>query len=161
MGHPAFVGGVGNLGHTSHSYLAIAATRGSYHLGACVPRADARNSQEAVFLVGVPVRLFLLERWRSRFSPQGVVPANRLQSIVAGLKDHRWIGGFAFHLVKLDGDLASGVSPLSKGSDRAFANVLCHRSRPIRTEAYAERGPGGPGRIAGIRRFGTVDAGIF
>jgi hypothetical protein len=135
--------------------------RGSYHLGACVLEGDARNSQEAVFLVGVPVRLFLLERRRSRFSPQGVVPGNRLQSIMAGLKDHRRVSRFALNVVKLDGDLAPRIGPMSKGRDGAFAKVLCYRSRSVRTEAYAERRPGGPGRVGGIGRFRTVDAGIF
>jgi hypothetical protein len=115
-----------------------------------------------VFLVGVPIGLFLLKRRRSRFSPQCVVPGDCLQSIVAGLKDHRCISGFAFHLVKLDGDLASGISPMSKGGDgTAFAEILCHCGRSIRTEAYAECGPGGAGRIARIRCFRTVDAGVF
>ena len=36
-----------------------------------------------------------------------------------------------------------------------------YRSRSIGTEAYAERRPGGPGRVGGIGHFGTVDAGIF
>jgi hypothetical protein len=133
----------------------------SYHLGACAREADARNSQEAVFLVGVPVRLFLFERRRSRFSPQGVVPGNRLQSIMAGLKDHRWVSRFALNVVKLDGDLAPRIGPMSKGRNGAFAKVLCYRSRSVRTEADAERRPGGPGRVRRIGRFGTVDAGIF
>jgi hypothetical protein len=137
------------------------ATRGSYYLDACVLEGDARNSQEAVFLVGVPVRLFLLERRRSRFSPQGVVPGNRLQSIMAGLKDHRRVSRFALNVVKLDGDLAPRIGPMSKGRDGTFAKVLCYRSRSVRTEAYAERRPGGPGRVGGIGRFRTVDAGIF
>ena len=114
-----------------------------------------------MFLVGVPVGLFLLKRRRSRFSPQCVVPGDCLQSIVAGLKDHRCISGFAFHLVKLDGDLASGIRPMSKGRNGAFAEILCHRGRSIRTEAYAECWPGGAGSIGRIRRFRTVDAGVF
>ena len=121
----------------------------------------ARNSQEAVFLVRVPVRLFLFERRRSRFSPQGVVPGNRLQSIVTGLKDHRRVSRFALDVVELDGDLASRIGPMSKGRNGAFAKVLCYRSRSVRTEAYAERRPGGPGSVGGIGRFRTVDAGIF
>jgi hypothetical protein len=125
-------------------------------------KPDACNSQEAVFLVRVPIRLFLLERRRSRFSPQGVVPGNRLQSIMAGLKDHRRVSRFTLDLVKLDGDLASRIGPMSKGRNGAFfAKVLCYRSRSVRTEAYAERRPGGPGSVGGIGRFRTVDAGIF
>jgi hypothetical protein len=155
MGHPAFVWWpvLFPSGYCSDT--------GSYHLGARVREADARNSQEAVFLVGVPVRLFLFERRRSRFSPQGVVPGNGLQSIMAGLKDHRRLRRFALNLVKLDGDLAARIGPMSKGRNGAFAKVLCYRSRSVRTEAYAERRPGGPGRVGGIGRFGTVDAGIF
>ncbi len=95
--------------------------RGGYHPGACAREADARNSEEAVFLVGVPVRLFLLERRRSRFSPQGVVPGDRLQTIMAGLEDHRRFSRFALNVVKLDGDLAPRIGPMSKGRDCAFA----------------------------------------
>jgi hypothetical protein len=124
-------------------------------------KPDACNSQEAVFLVRVPIRLFLLERRRSRFSPQGVVPGNRLQSIMAGLKDHRSVSRFTLDVVKLDGDLASRIGPMSKGRNGAFAKVLCYRSRSVRAEAYAERRPGRPGRVGGIGRFRTVDAGIF
>jgi hypothetical protein len=135
--------------------------RGSYHLGACVREGDARNSQEAVFLVGVPVRLFFLERRGSRFSPQGVVPGDRLQSIMAGLKDHRRFSWFALNVVKLDGDLAARIGPMSKGRNGAFAKILCDGGGSVRTEAYAERRPGGPGRVGGVGRFRTVDAGVF
>ena len=140
---------------------AAAGARASYHLDACARETGARNSQEAVFLIRVPVRLFLLERRRRRFSPQRVVPGNRLQSIMAGLKDHRRLSRFALNLVKLDGHLAARIGPMSKGSNGAFAKVLCYRSRSVRTEAYAERRPGGPGRVGGIGRFRTVDAGIL
>jgi hypothetical protein len=172
MGHPAFVSGVGRrdwpvclgpgaLATWASVLVPSGCLRGSYHLDACVREGDARNSQEAVFLVGVPVRLFLLERRRSRFSPQGVVPGNRLQAIMAGLKDHRRVSRFALNVVKLDGDLAARIGPMSKGRDGAFAKVLCYRGRSVRTEAYAERRPGGPGRVGRIGRFGTVDAGVF
>jgi hypothetical protein len=122
---------------------------------------DGSNSQKPVFLVGVPIGFFLLERRRSRLSPQCVVPGDCLQSVVAGLKYHRWVSGFAFNVIELDGDLASRICPVSKRSDRAFASVLCYGSRSIRTEADAECRSCRRARIARFRRFRTVDAGIF
>src|SRR3984885_12603735 len=135
MGHPAFVSGVGRrdwpvclgpgaLATWASVLVPSGCLRGSYHLDACVREGDARNSQEAVFLVGVPVRLFLLERRRSRFSPQGVVPGNRLQAIMAGLKDHRRVSRFALNVVKLDGDLAPRLGPMSTGRVGSFSKVV-------------------------------------
>ena len=70
--------------------------RGSYYSGArkggpakLTLTSPPRNSQKSVFLVGVPVRLFLLQRRRSRFAPQRMVPGHGLKTIVAGLENHR------------------------------------------------------------------------
>jgi hypothetical protein len=141
------------------------AARSSYQLDAPLAFTPAANhnyhSQEPVFLIRVPIRLFLLKRRGSRLSPKRVVPGDCLQSIVAGLKDHRRIGRFALHLVELDGDLAPGIRPMSKRGNGAFAEILGHRGRSIRTEAYAECWPGGAGSIRRIRRFRTVDTGVL
>lgn len=118
-----------------------------------------RNS--AVFALVVPIGLFLFEYRRSRFSPEGMVPGDCLQSIVAGREDHRWIGRFAVDGVELNRDLATGISPVSKGGDRTFAGILSDRSGTVRTQANAECRTGRSGRCVGIRRFGAVDTGVF
>ena len=92
--HPAFTSRRRPLQSCIEPLLNTA--RGSYYSGArkggpakLTPTSPPRNSQKAVFLVGVPVRLFLLQRRRSRFAPQRMVPGHGLKTIVAGLENHR------------------------------------------------------------------------
>lgn len=126
-----------------------------------LPHTQPGNSQEAVFLIRVPVRVFLLERRRIRLPPKRMVPGHGLQSIVAGLKHHGCIGRFVPSGIEFDRDLASGIGPVAKGSDRPFAHILGHGGRTVRPQAHAERGAGRAGRVRRIRSFGTIDPGIM
>ncbi len=90
-----------------------------------------------------------------------MVPGHGLQSIMAGLKQHGRIARFVTYGVELDRDLASGIGPVAKGSDRPFAHILSDRSRTVRAQAYAECRAGRAGRIRRIRSFGTIDAGVM
>jgi hypothetical protein len=125
------------------------------------PPPQESNSQKAVLLIGVPVRLFLLESRRSRLPPKRTVPGHRLQSIMAGLKHHGRIGRFVPCGVELDRDLAARIGPVAKRSDRPFAYILSYGSRSIRAQAHAERRTGRARRVRRIRSFGTVDARVM
>jgi hypothetical protein len=57
---------------------------------------------------------FVLHRRRIRLAPRGVVPANRVQSIVASFENHGRLGRLTLHGVEIDLHLAPEIDPMAK-----------------------------------------------
>src|ERR1700733_16313622 len=88
---------------------------------------------------GEPIQLLylgaLLHRRWSHFSPLGMIPSDRLQSIVSWLESHWGLNWPAIRGIKGDCYLAAVILPMAKQSYGAVASIFCNRGATIRTQA--------------------------
>ncbi len=87
---------------------------------------------------GEPIQLFYLEslfhrRWIN-FAPCGMVPGDRLQSIVGRLEDHGRFSRLALLRVESDSDLTARINPMTKQGYGTVTWIFCNRCAAIRTQ---------------------------
>lgn len=66
----------------------------------------------------------LFHRWGILFTPGGMVPRNRLQSVMAGLKGHGWLSTLTLRGVESNQNLITRIDPMPKERSRASSNVF-------------------------------------